>query len=51
MKLFWIQLHKLPFRCMNSFYEELIGNTLGEVMDVEVDSDDMAWGPFSEGLN
>lgn len=45
-ELFWIRLYKLPFRCMNRFYKELIGNTLGEVLEVEVDFDDIAWGPF-----
>lgn len=45
-ELVWIRLFKLPLKCMNRFYGELIDNTLEEMLDVEADSDDTAWGPF-----
>lgn len=31
---------------MNIHYGELIGNTVGRVLDVDVDNDDMGWGSF-----
>lgn len=31
---------------MNIHYGELIGNTIGRVLDVDVDNDDMGWGSF-----
>lgn len=42
-ELFWIQLHNLPFYCMNQRYGELIGNTLGDVVYVDVSDGDMGW--------
>lgn len=40
----------MPFRCMKIYYRELIGNTIGKVVDVEVDSDDRVGSVFeSEG--
>lgn len=33
-------------RCMNHKYGELIKGTVGKVMDVEVETDDMRWGRF-----
>lgn len=37
----WIQLHNLPFRLRNRFYGNRIGGTVGKVLDVDVDEDDM----------
>lgn len=31
---------------MNTHYGSLIGKTLGEVEDVEVDTNDTSWGPY-----
>lgn len=45
-ELFWFQLHRLPVRYMNRYYGELIGNTIGRVLDVDVDTNDIGWGSF-----
>lgn len=34
---FWNQLHGLPIRYMNKYYGELIGNTIGRVLDMDMD--------------
>lgn len=31
---------------MNRHYGELIGSTIGKVLDVEVDTDVTSWGPY-----
>lgn len=43
---FWIQLHNLPFRCMNRHYGSLIGGKIGTLWEVDVDGDDTGWGEF-----
>lgn len=43
---FLIQLHGLPVRYTNRFYNKLIGNTIGRVLDVDVGTDDTRWGSF-----
>lgn len=41
---FWIQLHDLPIQCMNRFYGNLIGKSIGKVHNINVEEDDMGWG-------
>lgn len=41
---FWIQLHGLLVHYMNRHYRELIGNTIGRVLDVDVENDNMRGG-------
>lgn len=45
-KTLWIQLHKLPMMCMTGFYGNLIGKTIGKVIEVDVDDDDTTCGLF-----
>lgn len=45
-ELFWLQLHSFPIMCMNRKYGEQIGGTVGNVMDVVVDTDDTGWGHY-----
>lgn len=41
---FWVQHHDLPLMCMNRFYGNLIGKSIGRVLDVDVEVDDVGWG-------
>ncbi|KAF5445787.1 hypothetical protein F2P56_034811 [Juglans regia] len=43
---FWIQLHNLPLACMSKSVGELIGRSVGEVVDVDVMEDGLGWGRF-----
>lgn len=36
----------MSFKYKNRHYSELIGNTIGLVHDVEVDTNDISWGPY-----
>lgn len=45
-ELCWFQPHRLLVRYMNRYYGELIGNTIGRVLDVDVDTNDTGWGSF-----
>jgi hypothetical protein len=40
----WIQIHNMPFGCMNREVDFQIGSTLGKVEDVAVAEDDIGWG-------
>lgn len=40
----WLRFYNLPILCMNRLYGEQIGESLGEVLDVDVETDDMGWG-------
>lgn len=39
-KYFWVQLHDLPVHYMKQTYGELIGSSIGKVLDIDVDTDD-----------
>lgn len=43
---FWVQLFNLPILYMNQQYGQQIGESLGKVMDVDVEVDDIGWGLF-----
>lgn len=43
---FWIQLYDLPFQFMNRRYENLIGDKLGKVLEIDVNDDDTRWGEY-----
>lgn len=43
---FSIQMHGLPVRYMNRFYGEMIRNTIGRVLELDVDLDDTGWGSY-----
>lgn len=43
---FWVQLHNLPFRCMNRYHGKIIDETIGMVIEVNVDTDDIGWVHF-----
>lgn len=45
-KFFWAQLHNLSILCMNRQYGMQNGETVGKVLDVDVDADDMRWRSF-----
>lgn len=40
----WIQLYQLPLGKMTRHYGEQIGKSLGGVLDVDVDENDIGWG-------
>ena len=41
---FWIQVHDMPLICMNKSVGTKIGNSLGELVEVDVAGDGMGWG-------
>lgn len=41
IECFWVQIHNLPFHCMNRYYGSIIGEQLGRVMDIDIDDDDI----------
>lgn len=43
---FWIQIHDMPLVCMNGGVGRKIGESLGEVWDVDVAGDGVGWGSF-----
>lgn len=43
---FWLRFYKLPVMYMNKHFGTEIGKTLGEVEEVEVDTDDTSWGHY-----
>lgn len=43
---YWVQLHELPVKYMDRFYGTLIGNTIGKVLEFDVENDDTGWGKF-----
>ncbi|XP_041025325.1 uncharacterized protein LOC121265703 [Juglans microcarpa x Juglans regia] len=43
---FWIQIHNLPMFCMTKEKGRVIGESLGNLIDVDVPSDGIGWGEF-----
>ncbi|XP_042972923.1 uncharacterized protein At4g02000-like [Carya illinoinensis] len=43
---FWVRIHDLPMIACNEYVGKLIGDTLGKVIEVDVDYDDLAWGEY-----
>jgi hypothetical protein len=43
---FWIQVHDMPLICMNKSIGTKIGNSLGELIDVDVAGDGRGWGSY-----
>jgi hypothetical protein len=41
---FWVQVHDMPLICMNRTVGSMIGESLGEVVDVDVAGDGSGWG-------
>jgi hypothetical protein len=42
----WIQVHDMPLICMNKSVGTKIGNSLGELVDIDVAGDGMGWGSY-----
>lgn len=45
-EVFWVQIHNMPWASMTKEVGLQIGQGLGEVLEVEVDSNGMGWGQF-----
>jgi hypothetical protein len=43
---FWIQAHDMPLICMNKNVGTKIGNSMGELLEVDVAGDGMGWGSY-----
>ena len=43
---FWIQAHDIPLICMNKDVGTKIGNSLGDLIEVDVAGDGMGWGNY-----
>lgn len=41
-----VQVHDLPFVCMSYEVGLQIGNTIGKVVDVDVQEDEVGWGSY-----
>lgn len=39
-------MHNIPFGMMNKVHGEMLGNTIGEIIEIDVDKDGVGWGPF-----
>jgi hypothetical protein len=46
LALFWVQVHDMPLICMNKEVGTQIGESLGEVEEVDVTGDGVGWGRF-----
>lgn len=45
LESFWVQFHEMPIRYMDRFHGNLIGNTIGKVLEVDTEeNDNMGWG-------
>ncbi|KAF5474901.1 hypothetical protein F2P56_006754, partial [Juglans regia] len=44
--IFWIQMHNLPLGGMNCKMGELIGKSIGKVLEVEGEENEVTWGRF-----
>lgn len=42
----WVQVHNLPFDCMNSYVGFGVGVFVGKVLHVEIDATGNGWGKF-----
>lgn len=42
----WVQLHNIHFGMMNRVFGEILGNKIGEIINIDVDNDKVGWGPF-----
>lgn len=45
-EVFWLQFFNLPIICMNCKYGNLIGESLGTILDIDVKGDGTGWGWF-----
>lgn len=45
-EIFWLQFYHLPILCMNWHYGNLIGESIGRELEVDVHTNDTRWGPF-----
>jgi hypothetical protein len=43
---FWVQVHDMPLLCMNKNVGTKIGNSLGELEDVDVAGNGLGWGSY-----
>ncbi|XWS16886.1 hypothetical protein CRYUN_Cryun33cG0019700 [Craigia yunnanensis] len=48
---FWIQIHGLPLGLMNEKIGIVLGEALGEVLEVETSNDQLAWGKWMRELD
>ncbi|XP_042974300.1 uncharacterized protein LOC122305841 [Carya illinoinensis] len=45
-ELFWVRIHNLPFANMNRQTGEVVGSSIGRVVEVDIREDDVGWGSF-----
>ncbi|XP_042987325.1 uncharacterized protein At4g02000-like [Carya illinoinensis] len=43
---FWVWIHDLPLMVFNDYVERLVGESLGQILDLDLKEDDLAWGGF-----
>jgi hypothetical protein len=43
---FWVQVHNMPLLCMNKNVGTKIGNSLGDLADVDVAGNGLGWGSY-----
>ncbi|KAF5462220.1 hypothetical protein F2P56_018246 [Juglans regia] len=46
VEYFWLQIYNLPLGLMTKKWGECIGQSVGQVLDVDVDEDDIGWGKY-----
>lgn len=39
-------MHNVPLHMINRFYGEDLGKAIGKVIELDVDKDVIAWGPY-----
>lgn len=42
----WVQMHDLPLVCMNREQGQILGGTIGRVVEVDTKVDESGWGMF-----
>ncbi|XP_042942811.1 uncharacterized protein LOC122276999 [Carya illinoinensis] len=43
---FWVRIHDLPLMARNSYVGNLVGNMLGEVIEVDLEKGEFEWGEY-----
>lgn len=43
---FWVRIHDLPLMAHNEYIGKLVGDALGEVLEIDLEKGEMEWGEY-----